>query len=140
MSSKFRAALIATALGAAAILYGCASRESVAQVDAPKSFPREQIAKGEELAHIGNCLSCHTAEGGKPYAGGTPLKTPFGTIYGTNITPDPETGVGRWSPEAFSVRVGQASHEEVTIANRNCWRRRENLRAFVRKPTVVFAG
>ena len=89
-------------LASLAILVGCASRESVAQVDPPKSFPREQVAKGAELAHIGNCMGCHTAEGGKPYAGGTPLKTPFGTIYGTNITPDPETGIGRWSLEAFT--------------------------------------
>jgi len=85
-----------------AMLAGCASRESVAQVEPPKSFPREQVAQGAELAHIGNCMGCHTAEGGKPYAGGTPLKTPFGTIYGTNITPDPETGIGRWPLEAFT--------------------------------------
>src|SRR3989442_10305807 len=89
-------------LGLLSILAGCGSGESVARVDVPKSFPRQQIAKGEELAHIGNCLSCHTAEGGKPYAGGTPLKTPFGTIYGTNITPDPETGIGGRSLEAFT--------------------------------------
>src|SRR5258706_11215203 len=88
--------------GLLSILVGCAARESVAQVDAPKSFPREQVVKGAELAHIGNCMSCHTAQGGKPYAGGTPLKTPFGTIYGTNITPDAETGIGGWPLEAFS--------------------------------------
>jgi mono/diheme cytochrome c family protein len=98
--------------GALAILVGCAARESVSQADAPKSFPREQIAKGAELAHIGNCLSCHTAEGGKPYAGGTPLKTPFGTIYGTNITPDAETGIGGWSLEAFSRAMREGVDRE----------------------------
>src|SRR5439155_20849034 len=112
LSSKIRASFAGAALGAAAMLCGCASRESVAQAEPAKSFPREQIAKGEELAHIGNCLSCHTAEGGKPYAGGTPLKTPFGTIYGTNITPDPETGVGRWSPEAFSRAMREGVDRE----------------------------
>jgi len=97
------------------IVVGCASHESVAQVEAPKYFPREQIAKGQELAHIGNCLGCHTAENGKPYAGGTPLKTPFGTIHGTNITPDPDTGIGRWSLEAFA----RAMREGVDREGRN---------------------
>src|SRR5713226_2403917 len=106
---------VLSVLGLLSILVGCASGESVAQGDVPKSFPREQIAKGEELAHIGNCLSCHTADGGKPYAGGTPLKTPFGTIYGTNITPDPETGIGRWSLEAFT----RAMREGVDRGGRN---------------------
>jgi mono/diheme cytochrome c family protein len=99
-------------LGSLSILAGCASGESVTQVEPPKSFPREQVAKGEELAHIGNCLSCHTAEGGKPYAGGTPLKTPFGTIYGTNITPDAETGIGHWSLEAFTRAMREGVDRE----------------------------
>ena len=47
-------------------------------------------------------MGCHTGEGGKAYAGGFALKTPFGTVYGTNITPDPETGIGRWSLAAFT--------------------------------------
>ena len=46
-------------------------------------------------------MDCHTAQGGRPYAGGRPLKTPFGIIHGTNITPDPDTGIGRWSEAAF---------------------------------------
>jgi len=79
------------------LLVGCASHESVSRVDPPKSFTREQIQKGQELAYVGNCMGCHTVEGGKPYAGGTPVKTPFGTVHGTNITPDPETGIGGWS-------------------------------------------
>lgn len=54
-----------------------------------------------QLSAIGNCNVCHTAADGKPFAGGRPLKTPFGTIHGTNITPDAETGIGRWSEAAF---------------------------------------
>lgn len=99
-------------LGTVVILAGCASRESVDPIEPPKSFPREQVAKGAELAQIGNCASCHTAEGGKPYAGGTPLKTPFGTIYGTNITPDAETGIGAWSLEAFSRALREGIDRE----------------------------
>src|SRR4029077_5008816 len=100
---------------AAALVYGCPSHENGAQVEGPKAFPREQIAKGQELAHIGNCMGCHTAEGGKPYAGGTPLKTPFGTIHGTNLRPDPQTGIGRWSLEAFT----RAMREGVDREGRN---------------------
>ncbi len=47
-------------------------------------------------------MACHTRPGGQPFAGGYGLNTPFGIIYGTNITPDPETGIGRWSLEAFA--------------------------------------
>ena len=59
------------------------------------------VARGAQLAAIGNCQSCHTAERGAPYAGGRPIETPFGTIHATNITPDPDTGIGRWSEAAF---------------------------------------
>jgi mono/diheme cytochrome c family protein len=60
------------------------------------------VAKGAQLAAVGNCSSCHTTAGGKPFAGGVPLVTPFGTIHGTNITPDHETGIGNWSEQAFA--------------------------------------
>jgi mono/diheme cytochrome c family protein len=53
------------------------------------------------LAAIGNCSDCHTAGGGKSFAGGLPVPTPFGTVYSSNITPDPDTGIGRWSEAAF---------------------------------------
>jgi len=62
------------------------------------------VKRGEYLARIGNCISCHTVHGGEPFAGGLPFKTPYsflGTIYSTNITPDNETGIGTWSEEDF---------------------------------------
>ncbi|HEY2755537.1 MAG TPA: cytochrome c [Pseudolabrys sp.] len=65
------------------------------------SFDPGIIAKGAKLAAIGDCAVCHTRAGGRPYAGGFPLETPFGAIYGTNITPDPQTGIGLWSEAAF---------------------------------------
>src|SRR5262249_2092874 len=98
----FAEVVLAGALVVLAGFYGCAAQSPIAPAAAPRSFAREQVAKGAELAHLGNCLGCHTTEGGKPYAGGTPIKTPFGTIYGTNITPDPDTGIGRWPLEAFA--------------------------------------
>lgn len=60
-----------------------------------------EIDRGRDLARAGDCAACHTAEGGKPFAGGRPLETPFGTIYSVNITPDRQTGIGAWSDADF---------------------------------------
>jgi mono/diheme cytochrome c family protein len=65
------------------------------------AFNSRLVAKGSELAAIGNCEVCHTTPGDKSYAGSRALPTPFGTIYSSNITPDSETGIGNWSEEAF---------------------------------------
>ncbi len=54
------------------------------------------------MAAVGNCVACHTNPGGRSFAGSFPMPTPFGTIYSSNITPDAETGIGRWSETAFS--------------------------------------
>lgn len=69
---------------------------------AAASFDSGSIARGAQLAAVGDCVSCHTSAMGKSYAGGTPLDTPFGTLYSTNITPDPDTGIGKWSLAAFT--------------------------------------
>lgn len=61
----------------------------------------EQIAHGRYLTAAADCAACHTAEGGAPLTGGVPLASPFGTIYGTNITPDAETGIGRYTADDF---------------------------------------
>jgi mono/diheme cytochrome c family protein len=68
---------------------------------APASFDPALVKRGRELAAIGNCNDCHTVRGGVSFAGGLPVPTPFGTIYSSNITPDPETGIGRWPEAAF---------------------------------------
>jgi mono/diheme cytochrome c family protein len=65
------------------------------------SFTADRIVWGEQLALIGNCSGCHTARDGAPYAGGLPMETPFGTVMGSNLTPDAETGIGLWSEAAF---------------------------------------
>jgi mono/diheme cytochrome c family protein len=70
-------------------------------------FDTAMIAHGAELAAIGDCGSCHTASGGKPFAGGVAVPTPFGTIYSSNITPDEKTGIGRWSEAAFERAMQQ---------------------------------
>lgn len=68
---------------------------------APTSFDRESIARGQDLAQIGNCSGCHTAEPDRLMAGGRLLDTPFGKIVASNITPHAEDGIGAWSREAF---------------------------------------
>jgi mono/diheme cytochrome c family protein len=65
-------------------------------------FPPDVIARGEVLASAGYCATCHTAKDGPRNAGGYPMATGFGTIHSTNITPDPQTGIGTWSEAAFA--------------------------------------
>src|SRR6476660_8518746 len=70
----------------------------------------ETIARGKALAEAADCASCHTADPSKPFAGGKRIDTPFGGIYSPNLTPDPDTGLGRWSDENFvrALRYGVA--------------------------------
>lgn len=65
--------------------------------------PQELIQHGEYLAKMGDCIACHTdlKSGTAAYAGGLPIKTPFGTFYSPNITPDKETGIGNWTEKDF---------------------------------------
>ena len=69
------------------------------------------VKQGEYLARAGDCVACHTAKGGKPFAGGLPMETPIGTIFSTNITPDP-SGIGAYSFDDFdkAVRHGIAKN------------------------------
>ncbi len=67
------------------------------------------LERGEYLSRMGNCISCHTVHGGPEFGGGVPFhivggpfSEPVGTIYSTNISPDPETGIGNWTEEEFS--------------------------------------
>jgi len=61
--------------------------------------------RGKALAIAGDCVACHTAPGGVPFAGGLALTTPFGAIMTPNITPDEATGIGRWSRDDFARAV-----------------------------------
>lgn len=105
-----RSGITRTVIWAAIALLVCivifaiiAYRPAIAAVERPDTrvFDTAMVARGANLARLGNCVSCHQSAGGRPYAGGYPVKTPFGTIYGSNITPDPATGIGEWSPAAF---------------------------------------
>src|ERR1700722_15472641 len=71
------------------------------QVNYGTSAKAEQIKRGEYLVKMGDCVACHTAPGGQPFAGGLAFDTPFGTIYSPNITPDKQYGIGKWSDAQF---------------------------------------
>ena len=60
-----------------------------------------EIQRGEYLARAGDCIACHTTRGGEPFAGGLAMATRFGTLFTPNITPDRETGIGKWSADDF---------------------------------------
>jgi nicotinate dehydrogenase subunit B len=70
------------------------------------------LERGAQLAALGDCAVCHTAQGGIANAGGRPLDTPFGVIYSTNITPDPDTGLGSWSYAAFARAMRAGIHRD----------------------------
>ena len=102
-----RRVLLILALGGIVALSAAAAltwHSAMPAVSPPEktAFPHTLVEEGQKLALLGFCSSCHTAEGGRDFAGGRPLQTPFGVIYGTNITPDPDTGLGRWSLAAFT--------------------------------------
>ncbi len=71
------------------------------QASLPVADVAAQARQGAYLARVGNCMACHTARGGKEYAGGRALATPFGTIHSPNLTPDTLTGIGAWTSDDF---------------------------------------
>ena len=101
-----RRSLSAALLGTSLCLL---SGGAIAQSPAAAS---DTVARGAYLARAGDCVSCHTAPGGAPYAGGYKVDTPFGYLLAPNITPDAATGIGRWSADDFY----RALHQGV---NRN---------------------
>src|SRR5689334_24758977 len=85
-----------------ALLLAAGPAGALAQADAKR---------GQYLAKAAGCVGCHTEakEGAVPFAGGRALKTPFGTFFGPNITPDPDAGIGRWTEADFfkAMRQGE---------------------------------
>lgn len=71
-----------------------------------------QIKRGEYLSRAADCMACHTAEGGAPFAGGLPIHSPFGTIYGSNITPDKAFGIGNYSADEFFAALAKGKRKD----------------------------
>jgi len=103
---------VAAAVAGALLWRGLAAPAGPALPDAPVAALADPAlrASGAYLARVGNCAACHTAAGGAPMAGGRPVATPFGTVYSSNLTPDPATGLGRWTADEFAraLRHGQS--------------------------------
>lgn len=97
------AALAATVIALNLRGEGDLSAEIAARLPSATGAPADAglVARGAYLARAGNCMACHTARGGEPYAGGRGIDTPFGTVYSSNLTPDADTGLGRWSEPQF---------------------------------------
>jgi nicotinate dehydrogenase subunit B len=105
------AALCAAAIGIAAAVLPWRAIAPIARPDA-SVFSAETIARGRQLAALGDCAVCHTTANGAVNAGGRAIETPFGTIYATNITPDPDTGIGAWSYPAFERAMREGIHRD----------------------------
>lgn len=103
MKRRIAVAIVIVVVGAAGFFL-LARRPAIAPIEPPARtrFSPESIAKGEQLAAEAHCAACHTGPGGEKFAGGYGVNTPFGVVYGNNITPNPEGGIGRWSLEAFT--------------------------------------
>jgi len=80
----------------------------------PAAGEEDALERGEYLVRAGGCFSCHTVPGGQKLAGGRALATPFGTFYTPNITPDPATGIGRWTDAQFLDALRQGISPEGT--------------------------
>jgi nicotinate dehydrogenase subunit B len=105
------AALCAAVVGIGAAVLPWRSIAPIARPDA-SVFSAATIARGQQLAALGDCAVCHTEANGALNAGGRPLETPFGIIYGTNITPDVESGIGAWSYPAFERAMREGIHRD----------------------------
>ena len=97
---------------AVAVGFALVWRPAIPSVAHQTDFDPALVAKGASLGAIGDCAICHSGVNGQAYAGGNPLRTPFGQIYASNITPDIETGIGAWSEAAFR----RAMHDGVDRA------------------------
>ncbi len=95
--------IVRAAAFAAALAGNAAAHAQTASVD-----------RGKYVFDAAGCYGCHTEAGGPPLAGGVELRTPFGTFYGPNITPDPETGIGKWSNDDFirALREGLSPNDD----------------------------
>ncbi|SDH94146.1 MULTISPECIES: molybdopterin cofactor-binding domain-containing protein [Bradyrhizobium] len=105
------AALCAAVVGIGAAVLPWRSIAPIARPDA-SVYSAATIARGQQLAALGDCAVCHTSVNGILNVGGRPLQTPFGTIYSTNITPDVETGIGAWSYPAFERAMREGIHRD----------------------------
>lgn len=109
---RWTGALLALALLALGVLVArgfSEPEEPLSAAAVAESLP-DRIARGRYLALAGNCMACHTEPGEQPYAGGRAIETPFGRVYGSNLTPDVAHGIGAWTADDFrrALRHGKS--------------------------------
>jgi cytochrome c5 len=113
VTHKLISLLVATTcvLGASAHAAGRDNPPVYPAINYSKVSHPDIVKKGEYLAKASDCMACHTAHGGKPFAGGLGIETPFGAFFSPNITADDETGIGKWTDQQFidAVREGHGS-------------------------------
>jgi nicotinate dehydrogenase subunit B len=105
------AAVCAAVVGIGAAVLPWRAIAPIAPPDA-SVYSASTLARGRQLASLGDCAVCHTSTNGILNAGGRPLETPFGIIYSTNITPDVATGIGGWSYPAFERAMREGIHRD----------------------------
>ncbi|MDJ0930148.1 cytochrome c [Breoghania sp.] len=95
------------------VVIGLVALVAIIFVPVQRTAPTEKLAAdwqppaelGEYGARLADCAVCHTKPGGEPFAGGHTIESPMGDIYTTNITPDPETSIGKWSLDDFRAAL-----------------------------------
>lgn len=113
--------MLLTTVLALAIL-GIVAVALIVLVTARKTPVQQQVAgdftpaagQGEYVVRLADCAACHTAEGGKRFAGGNAIPSPFGTIWSTNITPDPKTGIGSYTLDDFRAALYDGLRKDGT--------------------------
>ena len=93
------------------------SSDAVFPPDAPGQASGDPVARGRYLVDAGDCKACHTAAGGQPFAGARAIRTPIGMIYSANLTPDPKTGIGKWTEADFY----RAMHKGIAHGGKNLY-------------------
>ncbi|CAN5356721.1 molybdopterin-dependent oxidoreductase [soil metagenome] len=108
------ASVTAACAAAAGVALAMLPGRSIAPIARPdiSAYSAATIARGQQLAALGNCAVCHTTVDGIVNAGGLALETPFGIVYSTNITPDAESGIGAWSYPAFERAMRDGIHRD----------------------------
>jgi len=134
------------ALLAAALLWQDEPDQNQTQMRSAAPADAQTVQQGAYLARAGNCMACHTPAGAPAYSGGRGIETPFGAVYAGNLTPDPDTGIGRWSADDFwralregRSRDGRLLYPAFPYANYSVIRREDSdaLYAYLRSLTPV---
>ena len=113
---KVLSALLLLAIAAVGGLYWFGTRDDASTGPAAAAADAAPLVeRGRYLALAGNCMACHTSRGGKALAGGTPIPTPFGTVYGPNLTPDDKTGIGAWTADDFWQALHNGKSRDGTL-------------------------